>query len=223
MTEFELSNFKNHLLFKSDDKIFLLDTGTPSTVSSNGQLFFLDERLSVQKDYLGFTTDKLSEYVGTKIDVLLGGDILSNLSILINVKLGKVSFSKESVEKEGEKFSFEVFMGIPIISFNFNDKSCRGFLDTGAALSYIKVNMTNGLKSAGNKTDFYPGYGQFTTQTYQIPIQVSGRQFSVIFGNLPSILETTLMMAGVDGIIGFDFFNSFNILMNYQNKTITLL
>lgn len=223
MTEFILNNFSNHLLFNCNDKVFLLDTGAPSSVSNDRQIIFLDDNLSVHQNYLGFTVEKLSEFVGTKIDVLLGADTLSNYSTLINASKNKITFSKDKLELNGEQFSFETFMGIPIINFVFNGNHYRAFLDTGAALSYIKSSLVSGLISNGNKSDFYPGFGQFTTNTYLATIQVSNKSLNVVFGNLPSILETTLLMAGVDGIIGFDFFNSFEVLMNYIDEKIIIL
>ncbi|MDR1896304.1 MAG: hypothetical protein LBR10_05895 [Prevotellaceae bacterium] len=222
MTEFELINFNNHFLFSSNGQIILLDTGAPSTVSNEKQLLLLDKNNAVLQQYLGVTVETLSEHVGTKIDVLLGADILSHYSVSISLKTGKIVFSENNDNQEGDTFPFELFMGIPVISFLLNGTSYKGFLDTGAPLSYLKANMTRNLPINGRQTDFYVGYGQFITTTYAGVVQISKQSFPAKFGCLPLVLETMLMMAGVSGIIGFDFFNSFDVLIDYKNKKITV-
>jgi hypothetical protein len=80
--------------------------------------------------------------------------------------------------------------------------------------------MTAGYDSLGEHPDFFPLYGEFTTPTYQIPVTISGKPFNAIFGKLPDDLH--LIPQGLDGIIGYDFFNSFDVLMNYPEKMITI-
>ncbi len=84
------------------------------------------------------------------------------------------------------------------------------FLDTGAKISYLKKSLTAGSPLTGRVDDFYPGIGRFQTTTFKTAVAVMGETVVLNCGNLPSLLETTLTMAGCAGIIGNDIFRHFN-------------
>ena len=107
-------------------------------------------------------------------------------------------------------------MGIPIIELVVNRQLLKFFLDTGAKLSYLSEDFTSGYSSVGIEEDFYPGVGQFETECYDIPTSLGDIDFVVRYGNLPFMLQMTLMLGGTDGIIGFDFFNGFKVLINLK-------
>jgi hypothetical protein len=114
-------------------------------------------------------------------------------------------------------------MGIPIIKLEVNNQPLKFFLDTGAKLSYLSEDFTSGYSSVGTEEDFYPGVGQFETECYEIPTSLGSNDFVVRCGNLPFMLQLTLMLGGTDGIIGFDFFNSFKVLLDINTNTLKFL
>ena len=99
-----------------------------------------------------------------------------------------------------------------------NGQPLKFFLDTGAKLSYFSQDFTNGYASVGIEEDFYPGVGQFETDCYDIPTSLGANDFLVRYGNLPFMLQMTLMLAGTDGIIGFDFFNNFKVMLDLGHE-----
>ena len=53
---------------------------------------------------------------------------------------------------------------------------------------------------------------------------VTGQPFTVRIGNLPPLLEGTLIgMSGTVGVIGYDFFKRFKVQLNYVNCILHLL
>ncbi|MBC8236554.1 hypothetical protein H8E77_43970, partial [bacterium] len=78
----------------------------------------------------------------------------------------------------------------------------RMFFDTGAQISYFQEDTITDFPSAGTVTDFYPGVGQFQTDTHQVQVELGESAFTLRCGTLPSLLGATLMMAGTSGIIG---------------------
>ena len=58
-------------------------------------------------------------------------------------------------------------------------------------------------------TDFYPGFGEFKTETYQLELSIGTESNKLICGSLPGLLSETLMMASAQGIIG-------NEIMKYR-------
>jgi hypothetical protein len=92
------------------------------------------------------------------------------------------------------------------------------FLDTGAKLSYLSGSITSNYESIGTEEDFYPGVGKFETECFDISTSFGVNNFNVKFGNLPTLLQMTLMLGGADGIIGFDFFNNFKVVLDLKNN-----
>ncbi len=92
-------------------------------------------------------------------------------------------------------------MGIPIVTARVGDSDYRMFFDTGAQTSYFQDDSLTSFPSAGRVTDFYPGVGQFQTDTHDVPVSLGGVVFSLRCGRLPGLLGATLMMAGTVGIV----------------------
>ena len=78
----------------------------------------------------------------------------------------------------------------------------------------MSEDFTSGYSSVGTDEDFYPGVGQFETECYDIPTSLGANDFLVRYGNLPFMLQMTLMLGGTDGIIGFDFLSSFRVMLD---------
>ena len=104
-----------------------------------------------------------------------------------------------------------------------NELEIPFFLDSGAKLSYLSSRLLAGRPSLGTVTDFYPGVGRFTTETYLVVCQSNNKDFKVTFGKLPQQLEMMLTIAGTEGILAKDFFDRHKILFNFNRKTFTIL
>ena len=92
------------------------------------------------------------------------------------------------------------------------------FLESGAKLSYISPGFCNGLNPQGVVQDCCPGLGFFETQTYHVDLHTGGVQFQLRCGNLPAQLRGLLDNAGVQGIIGSDFFHRFKACLDASNQ-----
>ncbi len=118
------------------------------------------------------------------------------------------------------ELGIRTFMGIPIIELSVDIRKLNFFLDTGAKLSYLPQNITGNYPSLGRVEDFYPAIGRFQTDSYEIPTSLGEVSFTAKYGNLPNILQGTLTAANAQGIIGFDFFNHFKVVLDLQNNNL---
>jgi hypothetical protein len=108
------------------------------------------------------------------------------------------------------------FMGIPILRVKIGDNEALMFLDTGAKLSYAAEEITENYHCIGQEQDFYPGAGEFFTNCYIIDTKIGEKTFPVKYGNLPALLQMSLMLANTQGIIGYDFFKNFKVLLDIE-------
>lgn len=218
MKQFQIILFKGHPIIKDGENIILIDTGAPSTINASDSLTFYEENYNCSTNYMSLTVSKLSDLLGTEITTLLGGDILSEYQIMFDYKNEVVEFNKQEIAFDGSETAISSFMGIPVIELSINSQKLNFFLDTGAKLSYLSKSITSNYESVGTDEDFYPGVGNFVTECFEISTSFGDNNFLVKYGNLPPLLQMTLMLGGTDGIIGFDFFNNFKVVLDLKNN-----
>ena len=93
-------------------------------------------------------------------------------------------------------------MGIPVIQARIGDLDRKMVFDTGAPISYFQDESLETYPALDTVTDFYPGFGDFQTETYQVGSTIGAIPFELCCGSLPGILGETFAMTGLDGIIG---------------------
>lgn len=218
MKQFQIQLFKGHPIINDGENRILVDTGAPSTIHASDSLNFCSESFRCSTNYMGLSVSNISEMLGTEITTLLGADILTDYKILLDYKNQVIEFSKQEIEIDGIQADISNFMGIPIIKMTVDNQELKFFLDTGAKLSYLSDSLTRNYESIGTDEDFYPGVGKFQTECFEIPAVFGDDKFVVKYGNLPILLQMTLMLVGTDGIIGFDFFNNFKVILDLKNN-----
>lgn len=193
---------EGHLFVTIDGDDWLLDTGTPTSFGRKQSFKIEGQNFSIPSSYIGLTAAQLSGYVDHPTAGIIGADVLNNFDILIDVKGEKVSFSTEQITLDGEPLEIAEFMGIPIVQANISGADRRMFFDTGAQISYFQDESLDTFPAAGVLTDFYPGIGNFQTETYWVNATIGNLRYELRCGSLPGVLGMTLMMAGTEGIIG---------------------
>jgi len=156
-----------------------------------------------------------------EITTLLGADILSEYKILFDYANKVVTFSKDNLNFVGKTMDITDFMGIPILQMSVDNQELKFFLDTGARLSFLSSDITRDYKCVGTEEDFYPGVGPFKTECFEVPTVFDGQLHLFKFGNLPELLQMTLMLGGTHGIVGYDFFNQYQVLLDIRNRKLT--
>jgi len=218
MKQFQIQLYKGHPIINDGENRILIDTGAPSTIHSSDSLNFCSDNFGCSTNYMGLTVSKISDMLGTEITTLLGADILLEYKIFLDYRNQVIEFSKQEIDIDGTQVDISNFMGIPIIKMTVDNQELKFFLDTGAKLSYLSDSLTSSYESVGTDEDFYPGVGKFQTECFEIPTVFGDTEFVVKYGNLPTLLQMTLMLGGTDGIIGFDFFNNFKIVLDLKNN-----
>jgi hypothetical protein len=222
MKTFNIVPFDGHLIFEDSGKTILVDTGSPVTISSFGNITFMEQSFVAKTAMAGNNAETLSELIGRNIDVLMGMDILTQFHVQINYHLNKIIFSREPIPMDGA-ISVHIesgLMGGIIIPMCVDGKTLKFVLDTGAKISYINNEFTVGSRVIDTRDDFNPAVGRFTTPIFEKEVSIANNKFIVNFGNLPSILEMTIKFMKVDGIIGYDLLNNFVVLIDFINNTL---
>lgn len=192
----------SHPFITLPEGTFLLDTGAPTSFGRVSPIMLDGQSSNLPPSYMGLTAQILSTYVGRETDGILGADILNQFDIIIDLPQSRVCFSTAPLEFDGEVLPMDFCMGVPIVASTVSGKPVRMFFDTGAQISYLQDDCLSSFPAEGSLTDFYPGIGQFSTDTFRTPIQLGRVDYQLRCGQLPPLLGMTLMLAGTGGIIG---------------------
>jgi len=220
--EYEYKLVDGHIIVKDGSRQLLIDTGAPSSVGDSSPLAFAGGSYPMQSSYMGISPASLSKSVGTPINALVGADILNRYDILIDPVAQRFTLTEDKLPLDGTSLELDVFMGIPIIEASVGEEMVRMFFDTGAKLSYLDPDKTNAFSSVGTESDFYPGVGEFSTNAYDIPIALATENVVLRVGNLPELLQMTLMMANTSGILGTAILKTHKVTFAPRRSTMTL-
>ncbi len=151
---------------------------------------------------MGLNAETLSAYLNVECTGLLGADVLSEFDYIFDISKGILTVSSEEIESEGESLPLSEFMGIPIVTVQIKGSQYNMFFDTGAQISYLQDSSITEFQQMDALTDFYPGFGEFETKTYAVPMTFANVHTTLQCGTLPELLGMTLAMGGTQGILG---------------------
>jgi hypothetical protein len=202
MNDLPLRFQDGHLFLELNGELWLFDTGAPASFGTAGHLVLAGEPFTFGTSYMGLTVEALVRFVGVPCVGLLGADVLGSFDHLLDTARSTLTISTGELAHGGHRLPLSNFMGIPILTTRIGGNDYPMFFDTGAQISYFQGESLADFPPAGSVTDFYPGFGQFQTDTHLMEVMLGEVAFTLRCGRLPGLLGATLMMAGTEGIIG---------------------
>jgi hypothetical protein len=217
---YELQPFDNHPVALIDGKRILLDSGSPFSVG-DGELEIAGKRFSLESQ-MGVTAGKLSRWMNTQVDALIGCDILSQFAISIDWWQSSVTFSPHGTSLPGGPLPMNVIMGAPVLNFGWAGGITRGLFDTGAKLCYMPRSGLPQMRSVNHVQDFHPMIGPFETDVYEVGIEIAGHSFVANCGVLPDSLVSLLSgVTAIEWIIGTDLLRAGSIGLDLSHNHLT--
>lgn len=185
---------------------WIVDTGSPASFGDIRAITLDTVAFPIARDYLGLTAQTLTSLTGVEVNGLLGTDVLNAFDLRFDLEGARLECSTAAIPIAGEELELDDFMGIPIVEVDITGEARRMFVDTGAQVSYFQDPCLEDFPEAGRLRDFFPGMGEFETQTHHLPVRIGSLEQTLRCGALPELLGLTLAMAGVDGIVGSALF-----------------
>jgi len=185
-----LEHVNGHLFVIIGEDNWLVDTGAPSSFG-NVELVIQNRIFPCSISYMGLNAASLSSFVGHETAGSIGMDVLKHFDLLFDMPKGHIHFSKEYIYMEGDTVTTEELMDIPIVSASIEGNTYRMLFDTGAQISYFQDKSLVTYPEAGILRDFYPGFGQFETETYSVETTLGNYANILRYGSLPDLLGMT--------------------------------
>jgi hypothetical protein len=209
MTTLKLRFEKGHLLAElPDGSLWLADTGAPKSMGTGRTVTVAGVTVRLQPAYLGVSLKQLRKWVGVDFSGLLGLDVLGRLDAVFDLPAGTVTFSKKpDLAVDGTVVSVRNH-GVPTLTGWVRGRPRPWLLDTGAQLSYFlpQEDDLSVLPFAGRARDFFPVVGEYTVDTYRVPVTLgeSNLQLKLRAAVPPRLLRLLLSQWG--GLVGSELF-----------------
>lgn len=208
---YKITTIDNHILINSGEGRLLIDTGCPSSFCKEGKITLCGNTETVPDSLMGVDAAYITANVGTEVIGIVGMDFISRHNMAVDLENSILTFDGD---RDGwTPVPSGLIMGSPYIEMEICGRPAKVILDTGAKISYISQEYTAGLECTETATDFNPAIGgSFQTPLYEGQAALSGKNFKIRLGHLPSPLDTLRATLGVDGFAGADIFKHFPVL-----------
>ena len=213
---------EGHIIVEINHFDYLVDTGSPISFGRGGSICINGQTFLLNHSAMGVTPDSISALSGLHMDGLIGMDILSKFDIRFS--LNETRFSDTAMDHSDLAIILPVIdtmMSVPIISLIIAGEHRRLFFDTGAQLSYLSDDLLTGV-STGQREDFHPSIGRFTTNAYTIDVGLNANVESLTFGSLPPSMAILLDIGRAKGVVGSELLNKYTITLSNATRNLIL-
>lgn len=219
-TTFPFWRHDGHILFEVTDQVVLLDTGCGESLGGS-PLHFLGEERRLAPNLGPITCDQLGTFIGTKIDVLMGVDLIGLNDLRLDQSAETLTWGRLG-QKPENTISCDSFLGAPVVDFEVAGVKKKAVFDTGAVTTFVDAAAVHGQPNVGEREDFFPTHGHFTTQLFSLPVSLAGKEMAISCGQMPSYLEGMLALAGAQAIVGMDILKHCDFGISLQRRELHL-
>lgn len=208
-----------YIILEAGSARFLLDTGNP--ISFGQGLSAIPGTVSTPDESVGgLTTQWLSEKLHCHIDGVVGSETLRNVTLQVDPINQKATFSDQLISK-GESVEIGDIGNVPLLSAEIAGVSIPSIFDTGAPLAYAPSFVFEGRTPIASEQDFYPLYGYFQTDVYELPVRLGAVEETIRLGKLPEGIQQIHEANGFPAIVGLGFLKNRKIAIGHRERLIS--
>ncbi len=199
-----------HVVASLDGRRVLVDTGSPVSFGRVEHVQIGDGARAIASGVLGFTVETAAEHIRKLpgvapdfgVDVLLGTDLLWGHQLLLDFPSRTLRIGPSTRQDRAPGGSSRT-------RFLVEDLTVGGggvlaLVDTGAPVSYLSSQHTDGATVSGWARDFFHGGGDFQVPLRVVPALFRGRGVEVGFAEPPVSVWMAMRLLGVEAIVGTD-------------------
>lgn len=205
----------------------VLDTGSPVSFSRLGSVLFGGRvHRNANSSWAG-DADWLSNLAESKLDGLVGCDVLQDYRFMIDRGAGEIAvIGPTEMGKAAIGLPFDRATGVPVISARVNGLPTRVVLDTGAACCFTTAKLLAGVAECDSRIEVrHPSHGPSMTKIYIASLAIGGEAAVSIpehpFALVAPELEATMTGFGIGGIIGLDVILEDQLVFDFGRNTVS--
>ena len=103
-----------------------------------------------------------------------------------------------------------------------NERPLNIIFDTGAPLGFVMSDLVEGLQPVDRIKDFYPTYGPFDSDVFELPLDIGNERQVIRFGTFPDEIEQMHQQAGAPAIVGLALLEHYRISVGHRDRFLRL-
>lgn len=220
---YQLEVMRNHYILRNGQKAYIIDTGSPISISSSGSISLLGTDYPATDSLFDRISSMVQQQLGLRIDGLIGNDILKGHRVALDFPNDTITFdgppvvTNDCVDLSFASSKIPLFgllsLGIPTLDIVLNQQKIKAIFDTGAPIPYAKVPVLNNLTSVGVIRDFSPTHGNIVTQSYLAEFKIGSMVVKSIVAKATPEIEMEMSLVGAEAIIGPSLFSGCSSLV----------
>ncbi len=212
------------MIFNVAGRNVLLDTGFHISFGNIERWELMGRQIRLVPNYKRFTPELISRMFATRIDILLGMDVLQHLDFRIDMRQQVLQFSEVRLPMFEEQIAFKTVMEVPYFMAKINNVEHKLMLDTGMKFNYMSQIAAVGLSAVGTEMDCNLNLGEFMTDVFKAEIQFPNKRAQMCFGVLPESMASSLAAFGeIDGLLGMELFSRYIAIFNMHDQILALM
>ena len=202
-------------LAEIEDRVVLIHTGSPTSIADEPVWSVLDEVYAFKPEFNGLTCQQLSQVLGTRIDVMLGMDILGELHVRLNANMGVIQLSRQPFRSSGVRLAIDDVNGLPATQLTVGGEDVTLRLVSALKLNYLPDKIVTGLNQVGDAKDAFPGSAAFTTPIYKLPLLLGRHGLTLNCGVVSDNLQVELALKPGEDVLGADLLQSVPVTLAF--------
>lgn len=199
-----------------------INTAVPTSIAVIPQLIFLNEVYTLQTEVNGMTCEALSKALRTRVDMMLGMDVLRDFHVRINPLQGVIQFSRQPFRSSGAHLSIQADSVPPRVKLQIGQDEVFMRLVTALKLNYIPEEYAVGLGEIGQASDSLPVGLAFSTPLYKLPVSLGHHVLNLNYGVAPAALRGSLALDTDEGVLGADLLQSLPVTLAFPDREMIL-
>ena len=169
----------------------------------------------------GLTIPWLAEHIHPPFDGLIGAEVLLSNTLTIDPVNRTIELSNQRIS-DGDGVPIRDMMNVPVFDGVIRGQPLPVIFDTGAPLGFATRELVDGLLPVDRIAEFYPLFGSFQTDVYELPLEI-GRDRQVLrFGTFPDQLAQKHAQAGASVLIGLELLDHYRISVGLREQRLRL-
>jgi hypothetical protein len=206
--DYRLSFDTGRLMADVEGLAVFINTASPTSIAAVADIVFMNELYTFRGEANGMTCEGLSQALGTRVDVMLGMDVLRDLHLRINPQHGVIQFSRGAFRSSGVRLPLQIEDAPPLTQLKIGHENSLMQLVTALKLNYLPEPIVAGLTQVGTASDSLPAGLAFSTALYELPVSLNRHVLTMQFGVAPDALRGALGLGAGRGVLGTDFLQS---------------
>lgn len=197
-------------------KRYIIDTGSPASFGREGFVSIFNQDTYFPEEYLGLRADELTRMVGSPVDGLLGLDLLGRFRFSISRESNQICIGTDVSPPVSQRISAWAVMGVSQLQVTTKSGNrLNVFFGTGSKVSYVNPEHVEGLSPIDRVKDFYPTFGVFESDVWELDFNVVGRKVKLRVGVLPELLRQMRKHVGPNsGTLGTELLKTFDVVVD---------